>query len=88
MSTIFDKEMQAALEADGEYLRQMTGEDHGPFFLDDYDDDYEDECWNCGGDGYVSSCHTEYECVDPEYGCDQCTRRCDVCNPAKKVATP
>lgn len=27
----FDKEMMAALEADGEYLRQMTGEDHGPF---------------------------------------------------------
>lgn len=28
--------MQEALEADGEKLRQMTGEDHGPFpFPDD-----------------------------------------------------
>lgn len=35
MSTIFDKEMMKALEADGEMLRQMTGEDHGPWDLDD-----------------------------------------------------
>ena len=27
----FDREMMAALEADGEKLRRMTGEDHGPF---------------------------------------------------------
>lgn len=27
----FDLEMQKALEADGEKLRQLTGEDHGPF---------------------------------------------------------
>lgn len=27
----FDLEMQRALEADGEKLRQLTGEDHGPF---------------------------------------------------------
>ena len=26
-----DKEMQKALEADGEKLRQLTGEDHGPW---------------------------------------------------------
>lgn len=26
-----DKEMKAALEVDGEKLRQMTGEDHGPW---------------------------------------------------------
>lgn len=29
------KEMMAALEADGEKLRQLTGEDHGPMFLPD-----------------------------------------------------
>ena len=29
--TAFDIEMQRALEADGEKLRQLTGEDHGPF---------------------------------------------------------
>lgn len=28
---MFDKEMQAALAADGEKLRAMTGEDHGPW---------------------------------------------------------
>ncbi|WP_065330349.1 hypothetical protein [Tritonibacter mobilis] len=32
--TEFDREMMAALEADGEYLRQMTGQDHGPYFID------------------------------------------------------
>ena len=29
----FNKEMQAALEADGEKLKALTGEDHGPKFL-------------------------------------------------------
>lgn len=28
---MIDKEMQKALEADGEKLRQLTGEDHGPW---------------------------------------------------------
>jgi hypothetical protein len=30
-----DREMMKALEADGEKLRQLTGEDHGPFELPD-----------------------------------------------------
>lgn len=38
----FSKEMQKALEADGEDLRQLTGEDHGPYFFD-----Y--ECEDCIG---------------------------------------
>ena len=29
---MFSKEMQKALEADGEKLRQLTGENHGPKF--------------------------------------------------------
>lgn len=29
----FTQEMRRALEADGEKLRQLTGEDHGPEFL-------------------------------------------------------
>jgi len=29
--TMWTKEMMAALEADGEKLRQLTGEEHGPF---------------------------------------------------------
>jgi hypothetical protein len=31
----FDKEMQRALEADGEKLRQLTGVDHGPHFVNE-----------------------------------------------------
>ncbi len=31
----FGPEMQAALEADGEKLRQLTNEDHGPYFVVD-----------------------------------------------------
>lgn len=71
MSTIFDKEMQAALEADGEYLRQMTGEDHGPIFLV--------TCEACGGEGLISTRATVYEagCAFPhddtdEVKCEQC----------------
>jgi hypothetical protein len=40
----------------------------------------DDECWNCGGEGYVYNCFEEYACVNPEDGCDECMRRCDVCN--------
>jgi hypothetical protein len=32
---MFNEEMRRALELDGEKLRQMTGEDHGPYFLTD-----------------------------------------------------
>jgi hypothetical protein len=46
--SMFTKEMQAALEADGEKLRQLTGEDHGPHFLPDR---RTIECPYCGGDG-------------------------------------
>ena len=42
------------------------------------DDDYAD-CWDCGGDGYVSSCHSEYACINAEDGCDECTRTCSTC---------
>lgn len=30
-----DEEMMKALEADGEMLKQLTGEDHGPYFVAD-----------------------------------------------------
>ncbi|PCI03421.1 MAG: hypothetical protein COB78_10715 [Hyphomicrobiales bacterium] len=51
-----------------------------PDYSDFYDDDYEDDCWQCGGEGFVSDCHQEFACVDPESGCDLCTRKCDVCS--------
>jgi hypothetical protein len=34
-----DMSMMDALEADGEKLRQLTGQDHGPVFLNDIDGD-------------------------------------------------
>lgn len=46
----------------------------------DLDFDEPDDCPNCGGEGYVSSCFEEYACLDPEEGCDLCMRRCDWCN--------
>jgi len=44
----FTKEMQAALVADGEKLKQLTGEDHGPVFLV--------ECICCDGSGECPEC--------------------------------
>lgn len=42
-----NKEMQRALELDGEKLRHLTGEDHGPHFISDLPV----PCPECGGDG-------------------------------------
>ena len=39
-----NKEMQKALETDGEKLRQITDKNHGPFFLEENDEtDYQNE---------------------------------------------
>lgn len=54
----------------------------------DYDTEYDDCCPNCGGEGIVYSCEDPCSCVDPEYGCDLCERRCDWCRPIKKPASP
>ncbi|RVP13116.1 hypothetical protein CN085_19585 [Sinorhizobium meliloti] len=51
--SMFDKEMQKALQADGEYLRQMTGEDHGPTYLA--------TCQECDGEGFFYKRITVYE---------------------------
>jgi DnaJ-class molecular chaperone len=45
------KEMMAALEADGEKLRQLTDEDHGPYF-DEPPEVWEDCPACCGEGGY------------------------------------
>lgn len=42
---MFTKEMQKALEADGEKLRQLTGEDHGPIFIDGWFTDMVEDGW-------------------------------------------
>ncbi len=54
----------------------------------DYDDN---DCANCGGEGFVSHCFEEYACMYPDEGCDLCMRRCDWCNayePVQKVNLP
>ena len=43
------------------------------------DDDVPGDCWNCGGEGVVYSCFDEICCVDPEDGCDECARPCEIC---------
>jgi hypothetical protein len=42
-------------------------------------DHFDDECWNCGGEGYVAHCFEEYACMYPDEGCDLCMRRCEFC---------
>lgn len=71
MSTIFDNEMMKALEEDGEKLRQLTGEDHGPSFLV--------TCEACSGDGVFLKRITVYEpgCAFPHVDTDE--QKCDAC---------
>lgn len=64
----YDKQ-QAAIRAEADQY------DYGYF---DFDDEG-DECWNCGGEGYYCDCFDEWACVDPDGGCDECTRTCGVC---------
>lgn len=39
----------------------------------------DEECWNCGGEGYIANCHEEWACPDPESGCEDCVSRCPEC---------
>jgi hypothetical protein len=68
---MFTKEMMDALEADGEKLRQLTGEDHGPLFLA--------ACEECGGEGSTRHRITVYErgCGFPHDDVDE--RPCKAC---------
>jgi hypothetical protein len=50
---------------------------------DHFYDPSDDYCPNCGGEGVVYVCFSEYACVDPESGCDLCERRCDWCQPRR-----
>lgn len=54
------QDMQAALEADGEKLLALTGEDHGPFS----DDDIDGGGWENGYDaGFFEGASYERECL-------------------------
>lgn len=50
----------------------------------DFDDD--NECWDCGGEGFVYMRLDEIGCIDPEGGCDLCEWHCPVCRPRKGQA--
>jgi DnaJ-class molecular chaperone len=71
-------EMMKALEADGEKLRQLTGQDHGPFRYpqeEDFDhiEDY-DTCPDCSGEGTIEVLAPQHD--DPHYSR---TERCNSC---------
>jgi len=52
---------------------------------DDFDDFEQDDCWNCGGEGYIADCFDGF-CVNADDGCELCMRRCEYCNPQPKAA--
>lgn len=59
----------------------MNGAAHGAVIREDDDvNEYEDDCCECGGDGFVVNCFDEGACADPESGCDYCTRPCPDCH--------
>ena len=60
----------------------MSDEPDDPYW--DYDEDA-DECFQCGGEGYVYGCSWDWQCdtYDAGEGTCLCTRPCDVCNPVK-----
>lgn len=60
MSDPFSRDMMLALEADGELLRQMTGEDHGPYFIADVPQQWF-ECDACDGAGEIPFAYWGYE---------------------------
>lgn len=49
---------------------------------DDFDDFEPNDCWQCGGEGYVYGCSWDWQCdtYDPGEMTCLCFRRCDVCN--------
>ena len=78
-----DKEMQRALEADGEKLRQLTGEDHGPWVLV--------PCPACDGAGEWDEgpLPASSGATQPEYRqviCTECEGAGSVYAPAEEVS--
>lgn len=53
-----------------------------PECYDEYDDN---DCANCGGEGFVYGCSWDWQCdtYDADEGTCLCTRPCDWCNPRK-----
>ncbi len=60
-------EMIKALEADGEKLRQLTGEDHGPFIVTGYV-----PCERCHGTGEIIISVGSHQCDTDGMLCSAC----------------
>jgi hypothetical protein len=65
-----ERDMVAALEADGEKLRQLTGDDHGPFWpVEHTESPIIAECDCCGAKHALTRCWLG----DREtFACDEC----------------
>lgn len=72
MASNSDREMQRALEMDGDKLRELTGEDHGPWYFV--------VCPCCAGSGIIAQAITVYEpgCGFPHKDTDE--RPCPECD--------
>lgn len=46
-------------------------------------DEHDNECGNCGGEGFTYGCSWDWQCetYDEGEGTCLCTRRCEWCNP-------
>lgn len=62
----------------GACIKRVNDEAQAELDAMGYYDEPEEECWDCGGDGYVFDC-LDGCCADADAGCDLCTRRCEVC---------
>lgn len=86
---MFTKEMMAALEADGEKLRQLTGEEHGPVFVADLPETRWVNCEACGGSGEtirvvpVSTWEAPQEYAELCSACDGTGRDCVEVQPVE-----
>lgn len=58
----------------------MTDNSIGIWFAEDYD---EEDCWNCGGEGYVYGCSWDWQCDTWDGDSCLCTRPCHICYPPK-----
>lgn len=70
----------------GEVERDTTlGTDSADDPYWDYD---ESECWNCGGEGFVTGCSWDWQCdtYDEGEGTCLCSRPCHICHPPKHNA--
>jgi hypothetical protein len=47
----------------------------------DFDDD--NECFNCGGEGFVYGCSWDWQCDTWDGDSCLCTRPCHICRPPK-----